>query len=77
MGIKSKKEYVMIYPEWVQLKSSWSSKGYLIRDIFFKGFYEDLLLERNGIQVIAVNSNPGIYSKGQKVQVIIKNYLEF
>jgi ABC-type sugar transport system ATPase subunit len=77
MGIKSKKEHVMIYPEWVQLKSSWSSKGYLIRDIFFKGFYEDLLLERNGIQVIAVNANPGIYSKGQKVQVIIKNYLEF
>jgi multiple sugar transport system ATP-binding protein len=77
MGIKSKKERVMIYPEWVQLKSSWSSKGYLIRDIFFKGFYEDLLLERNGIQVIAVNPNPGIYSKGQKVQVIIKNYLEF
>ena len=77
MGIKTNKERVMIYPEWVQLKSSWSSKGYLIRDIFFKGFYEDLLLERNGIQVIAVNPNPGIYSKGQKVQVIIRNYLEF
>ena len=77
MGIKTIKERVMIYPEWVQLKSSWSSKGYLIRDIFFKGFYEDLLLERNGIQVIAVNPNPGMYSKGQKVQVIIKKYLEF
>jgi len=77
MGIKSQKEIIMIYPEWVQLKNSWSSKGYLIRDIFFKGFYEDLLLERNGVQVIAMNSQPGIYSKGQKVQVVIKNYLEF
>jgi ABC-type glutathione transport system ATPase component len=77
MGIKTKKESVMIYPEWVQLKNSWSSKGYLIRDIFFKGFYEDLLLERDGVQVIAMNPNPGIYSKGQKVQVVIKNYLEF
>jgi len=77
MGMITKKESVMIYPEWVQLKNSWSSKGYLIRDIFFKGFYEDLLLERDGVQLIAVNSNPGIYSKGQKVQVVIKNYLEF
>lgn len=77
MGIKTRKERVMIYPEWVQLKSSWSSKGYLIRDIFFKGFYEDLLLERDGVQVIAMNPKPGIYSKGQKVQVIIKKYLEF
>lgn len=77
MGIRTKKESVMIYPEWVQLKSSWSSKGYLIRDVFFKGFYEDLLLERDGIEVIAINPKPGIYSKGQKVQVVISNFLEF
>ncbi|SDL75489.1 ABC-type Fe3+/spermidine/putrescine transport systems, ATPase components [Daejeonella rubra] len=77
MGIKTKKESVMIYPEWVQLKSSWSSKGYLIKDVFFRGFYEDLLLERDGIEVIAMNPKPGIYSKGQKVQVVISNFLEF
>lgn len=77
MGIKVKKESVMIYPEWVQLKSSWSSKGYLIKDIFFKGFYEDLLLERDDVQIIAMNPRPGIYAKGQKVQVVVDKYLEY
>ncbi len=77
MGIKSRKPFVLIYPEWVQLKSSWSSKAYYVRDIFFKGFYEELLLEREGILIVAINSKPGIYNKGQKVQVIITHYLEF
>ncbi|WP_395626002.1 ABC transporter ATP-binding protein [Daejeonella sp.] len=77
MGIRTKKENVMIYPEWVQLKSSWGSKGYLIKDIFFKGFYEDLLLERDGVQLIAMNPKPGIYGKEQKVQVVINNYIEY
>jgi multiple sugar transport system ATP-binding protein len=77
MGIKTKKENLMIYPEWVQLKSSWSSKGYLIKDIFFKGFYEDLLLERDHVQLIAMNPKPGIYAKGQKVQVVVDKYLEY
>jgi ABC-type sugar transport system ATPase subunit len=77
MGLKTKKENLMIYPEWVQLKSSWSSKGYLIKDIFFKGFYEDLLLERDNVQIIAMNPRPGIYAKGQKVQVVVDKYLEY
>ncbi|WP_276359672.1 ABC transporter ATP-binding protein [Daejeonella sp. H1SJ63] len=77
MGIRSKKEFVLIYPEWVQLKSSWSSKSYYVKDIFFRGFYEELLLERDGIRIVAINSKPGIYNKGQKVQVVINRYLEF
>ena len=77
MGVKAQKDSVMIYPEWVQLKNSWSSKGYVIKDIFFKGFYEDLLLERDGIQIIAMNPKPGIYAKEQKVQVVITNYIEY
>lgn len=77
MGIRSAKQFVMIYPEWVQLKSSWSSKSYYVRDIFFRGFYEELLLEREGITIVAINLKPGAYHKGDKTQVIIKNYLEF
>jgi len=61
----------------VQLKSGWSSKSYRIKEIFFKGFYEDLLLERNEIELIAINQKPGIYQKGDKVQVQISRYLEF
>jgi ABC-type sugar transport system ATPase subunit len=77
LGIRTKMDSVMIYPEWVQLKSGWSSKSYRIKEVFFKGFYEDLLLERDEIELIAINQKPGIYNKGDKVQVQISRYLEF
>lgn len=77
MGIRSKAAHVMIYPEWVELRSSWTSKKYEIEEIFFRGFYEDLLLERKGIRINAVNTKPGMYKKGQGVQVVIERYLEF
>ncbi|MFA6947064.1 MAG: ABC transporter ATP-binding protein [Pedobacter sp.] len=77
LGIRAKKDKVMIYPEWVQLKSSWTSKSYRIKEIFFKGFYEDLLLERNEIELMVINQKPGVYKKGDKVQVQIRRYLEF
>jgi multiple sugar transport system ATP-binding protein len=77
MGIRSKAEHVMIYPEWVELKSSWSSRKYEVEEIFFRGFYEDLLLVHKGVKIHAVNTKPGVYKKGQGVQVIIRRYLEF
>lgn len=77
MGIRSKKGSVMIYPEWVQLKNSWSSKKYTIKEIFFKGFYEELLLERDHVKILAVNPKPGVYKKGQNIQVLISQFLEF
>ena len=77
MGIRSKAETVMIYPEWVQLKNSWTSKQYEIEEIFFRGFYEDLLLQRRGIRIHAVNTSPGSYRRGQKVQVVIGRWLDF
>ena len=77
MGIRTKKEKVMIYPEWVQLKNSWGSKKYTVKEIFFKGFYEELLLERDGVKIIAINQKPGIFQKGEKIQVLISRFLEF
>lgn len=77
MGIRSKAQHVMIYPEWVQLRSSWTSKRYEVEEIFFRGFYEDLLLVRKGIKIHAVNNLPGAYKKGQGVQVVIERYLDF
>lgn len=77
MGIRCKGQNVMIYPEWVQLRSSWTSKKYEIEEIFFRGFYEDLLLARQGIKIHAVNNLPGAYKKGQGVQVVIERWLDF
>ena len=77
LGLKPVKDKVMIYPEWVQLKSSWSSRKYLIKDVFFKGFYEELLLEREHVKIRAVNLQPGSFKKGESVQVLLNQFLEF
>lgn len=77
LGLKTTKNTVMIYPEWVQLKNSWSSKRYEIKDIFFKGFYEELLLEREHVKIRAVNLQPGSFKKGEDVQVVLSQFLEF
>ena len=77
LGIKPKKSQVLFYPEWVQLKNTWNSKKYYVRDVFFKGLYEELLLERNEIKIRAVNTTPGAYKKGSNVQVVVSQFLEF
>lgn len=77
LGLKTSKNKVMIYPEWVQLKNSWSSRRYQIKDIFFKGFYEELLLEREHVKIRAVNMQPGTFKKGESVQVLLNQFLEF
>ena len=77
LGLKPSKNKVMIYPEWVQIKNSWSSRRYLVRDIFFKGFFEELLLERENVKVRAINLQPGSFKKGDQVQVLLNRFLEF
>lgn len=77
IGLRSKGESVLVYPEWVELQSSWTSRSYTVKNIFFRGFYEELVLERKSINVIAVNIKPGKYQIGQGVQVRIGRFLEF
>lgn len=77
LGLNPLKNRVMIYPEWVQLKKGWSSNKYLVKDIFFKGFYEELLLEREQVMIRAVNAKPGTYQPGEKVQVQLERFLDF
>ncbi|HEY0056190.1 MAG TPA: ABC transporter ATP-binding protein [Pedobacter sp.] len=77
LGLKPIKDFVAIYPEWIELKRSWSSKNYTLIDSFFKGLYEELLLEKEGIQVRAVNRNMGAYKKGNPVPVLLEKFIAF
>jgi ABC-type sugar transport system ATPase subunit len=77
IGLKAGKDVVAIYPEWVELKWSWSSKNYILVDSFFKGLYEELLLEKDGIQIRAVNRNVGTYKKGSNVPVMLEKFIDF
>ena len=77
IGLKTKKDTIAIYPEWLNLHKSWSSKKFTVVESFYKGFYEELLLERKGIRLRAINSIPGKYRQGDKVAVEINKFLEY
>lgn len=77
LGLKAGKDTVAIYPEWVDLKRSWSSKNFILIDSFFKGVYEELLLERDGVRIRAINRNIHLYKKGESVPVILGKFIEF
>jgi ABC-type sugar transport system ATPase subunit len=77
LGLKADRKVIALYPEWVQLKRSWSSKNFILIDSFFKGVHEELLLEKDGVRIRAINPHVGSYKKGGTVAVVLEKFLEF
>jgi ABC-type Fe3+/spermidine/putrescine transport system ATPase subunit len=76
-GIKSNAAHIVIYPEWAETTNSWTRKNWTVKQVLFKGSYEDLLLQNGPITLRLLNDQPGKYSVGDKLHVKIKRYLEF
>lgn len=77
LGIKTDKENVLFYPEWVELKSTWNSRRFEVEEVYYKGFYDELLLVRNGVKIRALQLNSGTHKKNDHVQANIGRFLEF
>jgi ABC-type Fe3+/spermidine/putrescine transport system ATPase subunit len=77
LHIKTTHQYVAFYPEWVSLKSNWNSRRFEVKEVYYKGFYDELLLERNGVKIRALQLNSGEHKKNDHVQVNIGRFLEF
>lgn len=77
LGIKATKQSVVFYPEWVELKSTWNSRRFEVKEVYYKGFYDELLLERNGVSIRALQLNSGEHKKNDHVQANIGRFLEF
>jgi multiple sugar transport system ATP-binding protein len=78
IGIEPTGKQVVFYPEWVELKANEGSERFLIKDLYYRGFYEELLLERNGVFIRAIQfNNSSRYKKNDQVQVNIGRYLNF
>lgn len=75
LGLAIKTGSAVFYPEWVELKSSWNSRRFEVKDVYYKGFYEELLLERNGVSIRAVQLNRGEHKKNDHVQANITHFL--
>lgn len=75
LGLDIKTGTAVFYPEWVELKSSWNSRRFEVKDVYYKGFYEELLLERNGVLIRAIQLNRGEHKKNDHVQANITHFL--
>jgi multiple sugar transport system ATP-binding protein len=78
IGIAATGKQVVFYPEWVELKVNGGSDGFQVKDLYYRGFYEELLLERNGVFIRAIQLNNSYsHKKNDQVQVNIGRYLNF
>jgi len=76
-GITTRAEHVVIYPEWAAPTSSWTRKNWMVKQVLFKGSYEDLLVGKDDITLRLLNDEPGKYQIGDKVHIKINRYLEY
>jgi ABC-type sugar transport system ATPase subunit len=76
LGLEIKEGNAVFYPEWVELTNSWNSRRFEVKDVYYKGFYEELLLERNGVTIRAIQLNRGEHKKNDHVQANIGRFLK-
>jgi len=77
INLKAKKKSAAIYPEWMELSNTAAQKDWQIKMILFKGFYEDMLLEKDDIVMRVRNYEIGKYKGDDKVGLKINRYLEY
>jgi ABC-type Fe3+/spermidine/putrescine transport system ATPase subunit len=76
-GLEVTKEYAVIYPEWIKLKLITQSKNWTVKEVQFKGFFENLILEQNGSLLRVVNEEADKYNPGDKVAFRVGKWLEY
>jgi ABC-type sulfate/molybdate transport systems ATPase subunit len=76
IGIKTLRGTVVIYAENVKIGKGFGPK-WTVRQILFKGLYEELIIEREKVILRVANYTKGKYPKGSKVSITIDHYYEF
>ncbi len=74
--LKAKKKSAAIYPEWIELGPS-DKADWLVKMVLFKGFYEDLLLEKDDQALRVRDYVIGKYKEGDNVSLNITKHLEY
>ncbi|MFI5140153.1 MAG: ABC transporter ATP-binding protein [Sphingobacteriales bacterium] len=76
-GLKTKSDHIVIYPEWIETVKTWTNNDWEIKQVLFKGCYEDLVVERKGISIRVLNDQFGKYVEGNKVNLKLNRWLEY
>lgn len=65
---------VIVHPEWIDLADD-PNASFLIKAIYFKGAYEELIVAQGALNIRVFNKFPGTFSKGQVVKVSILHWV--
>ncbi|MDB5061524.1 MAG: hypothetical protein JWP67_1367 [Mucilaginibacter sp.] len=76
-GMQTHKDHIVVYPEWIRINKVLKTSRWKIKQVLFKGFYEDLILENGDIVLRVVNDDSGKYNEGDTVSLNIKKWLEY
>lgn len=66
---------IVIHPEWIRLEHVVDG-AFVVMDVFFKGFFEEILLESPAVQLRVVNYTIATYHVGQRVAITILRYVD-
>ncbi len=81
LGLKAKLGQVMIYPEWIEARSASittsATRKWLVKQVLFKGFYEELLVENRGVSLRILNGQQGKFGEGSKVAIKVGKWVEY
>jgi len=70
------KDQIIIHPEWLSVAEN-PLGTFEIHSILFKGFYEEILLQDQMLQLRWINKNPRQYRVGQRVDVKVDNFVAY
>lgn len=74
-GIETEGASIVIYPGWAEALPG--GGDWNIRQVLFKGNFEDLLVERDGIVIRVLNNQPGRYDEGDEVGLKLNKWLNY
>ena len=77
VGLKTRASHIVVYPEWVETVKTWTDNDWRIKQVLFKGSYEDLLLEYKGVTIRVQNDQFGKYTEGMKINLALLKWLEY
>ena len=67
----------MIYPEWIETVKTWLRNDWEVKQVLFKGCFEDLLVQHNNVTIRVLNNNLGNYKEGSKINLKLNKWLEY
>jgi ABC-type Fe3+/spermidine/putrescine transport system ATPase subunit len=76
-GLKTKSDHVVIYPEWIETVRTWTHNDWEVKQVLFKGCYEDLIMENNGVTIRVLNDQFGKYAEGARINLKLNKWLEY